>query len=386
MLNGSHMHTSCMSSGKFIKTKFSGVYYRELKKIDPRTGKPDRSYYYWQPADGKGKFVQVGLHSQGVRPQTVMQERATFVSTSAVNPSHASHDTFSVGEAVELYAAWGKAEGKHIDKPMQQYNKHLRASLHAVPIVAVTSGLLTRIKNHMLETLSPQSVKLAFTFVRSAVNRSIAIGRWVGVNPFSSRPGAWQMPKVDNTRIRYFTPHEAAALLEELGHRSLQLRDMTMLSLRTGMRATEIFKLRGQDVAPAAGIIYCIAKGGQREVVHAPADVITLLQSYHRSPEEFIFQERNTGKALQRISDTFERAVKAIGIANDDRHSPYHITFHTCRHTFASWLAQSGKVTLLELKALMRHSSLTMTQRYAHLIPGQEATKLHIIADALFHS
>ena len=57
-------------------------------------------------------------------------------------------------------------------------------------------------------------------------------------------------------------------------------------------------------------------------------------------------------------------------------------TFHTFRHTFASWLAQSGKVTLFELKNLMRHQNVNMTLRYAHLFPGQESEKLSII-DAL---
>ena len=63
--------------------------------------------------------------------------------------------------------------------------------------------------------------------------------------------------------------------------------------------------------------------------------------------------------------------------------SRYAVTFHTLRHTFASWLAQSGKVTLLELQKLMRHESLAMTQRYAHLIPGQERSKLAIIDNLL---
>ena len=48
------------------------------------------------------------------------------------------------------------------------------------------------------------------------------------------------------------------------------------------------------------------------------------------------------------------------------------------RHTFASWLAQSGKVTLMELQKLMRHKNITMTMRYAHLFSGQESEKLSI--------
>jgi integrase len=40
------------------------------------------------------------------------------------------------------------------------------------------------------------------------------------------------------------------------------------------------------------------------------------------------------------------------------------------RHTYASWLISSGKVSLAELQAHLGHSSPVMTQRYAHLIPG----------------
>ena len=53
------------------------------------------------------------------------------------------------------------------------------------------------------------------------------------------------------------------------------------------------------------------------------------------------------------------------------------------RHTFASWLAQSGKVTLMELQKLMRHKNTTMTMQYAHLFSGQESEKLSIIGDML---
>ncbi len=53
------------------------------------------------------------------------------------------------------------------------------------------------------------------------------------------------------------------------------------------------------------------------------------------------------------------------------------------RHAFASWLVQSGKVTLMELQKLMRHKNITMTMRYAHLFPGQESEKLLIIGDML---
>ncbi len=42
------------------------------------------------------------------------------------------------------------------------------------------------------------------------------------------------------------------------------------------------------------------------------------------------------------------------------------VTFHTLRHTFASWLVMEG-VRLFEVSQLLRHASIQMTERYAYL-------------------
>ena len=42
------------------------------------------------------------------------------------------------------------------------------------------------------------------------------------------------------------------------------------------------------------------------------------------------------------------------------------VTFHTLRHTFASWLGQMSGVEALTIRDLLGHSSVTMTDRYMH--------------------
>ena len=47
---------------------------------------------------------------------------------------------------------------------------------------------------------------------------------------------------------------------------------------------------------------------------------------------------------------------------------PSDIHFHSLRHTCASWLVMKG-VPLRTVQAMLRHSVIGVTQRYAHLAP-----------------
>jgi len=393
------------NSRKYIKTKFEGVYYRLSTKRDPRTGEQDRIYAFWYAdAEGKGHWKTIGRHSEGIRPAIVRRERAKFLAefeASGVNPI--IRDKVTVGDVVDAYHAWGKSEGKYIFKTYIQYNAHLRKRLHTLPISEITPGLLTSIKeqllktpcrnsttskkaggeNHTPKTLAASSVNRLFNFVRAAINRAIATNVWKGNNPLSTKGGVWSLLKTNNNRLRFLTIEEAKALLDDLEKRHQQLHDMVLLSLRTGLRPTEIFKLKGQDIDANANVLYILAKGGKRVPVRVPADMIQMLQGYNRKPAEPIFRSPRKGTAYSETPACFRTAVKNLKLAPEDGDPLYAVTLHTMRHTFASWLAQSGKVSLMELQKLMRHETITMTLRYAHLFPGQEAEKLSVIEEML---
>lgn len=397
------------TSRKYIKTKFEGVFCRESAKRDPRTGKPDLIYAFWYADhDGKGHWKTVGRHSKGIRPSTARNERAMFLAefgATGVNPIE--RDKITIGEIIDAYVAWGRSEGKYVDQHYSQYSAHLKAKIHGLPVVELTTNLLSNLKAQLLKTptgntkpkkgnavkahsgakprktLAGQTVNNIFSFMRSAINRAIATGRWSGVNPLSTKGGTWKMVKANNERLRFLTREEAKALLDDLEKRHPQLHDMALLPLRTGLRPTEIFKLRGQDVDANAGGLYIIQKGGKRVFVRVPEDMIQMLQAYKRKPAEPIFQQPRKKVAFEKTPACFQTAVKKLNLAPKYGDSLYAVTLHTMRHTFASWLAQSGKVTLMELQKLMRHKNITMTMRYAHLFSGQENEKLSIIGDIL---
>jgi integrase len=224
----------------------------------------------------------------------------------------------TVGQAVEAYLAWGRSEGKYVDQHYSQYATHLRDKIHATPIVNVTPDLLSALKGELLKTpagkvkakksdkanprkfLAGSTVNNIFNFMRSSINRAIATNLWSGHNPLSTKGGVWKMVKVNNSRLRFLTRDEAKKLLAELEVAHPQLHDMALLSLKTGLRATEIFKLRGQDVDANAGVLHIIGKGGTRVPVRVPADIITMLAAYHRGPGEPLFKTPITGEALSK--------------------------------------------------------------------------------------
>lgn len=393
------------NSRKYIKTKFEGVFFRYSNKKDSK-GNSDRIYAFWYAdPDGKGHWKTVGRHSEGIRAVNARNARTQFLAEyNQTGVSPVLRGDFTVGKAVEAYYKWAEHEGKQIQSRYLTYNAHLRKIIHNIPISDITPGFLTQIKGQLLKSpvartkseiecgnkvitkerkiLAPGTVRGIFIFMRAAVNRAIYNGLWKGINPFSTKEG-WTLPKLNNKRLRFLTRDEAKALLDDLKIRHPQLHDMVLLSLRTGLRPTEIFKLKGEDVDPSSNVLYVLAKGGKRVPIKVPEEITTMLMSYGRNPHEAIFQSENTQKAFTRTPQCFQTAIKQLGLVPADGNPLYFITLHTMRHTFASWLAQSGKVSLMELQKLLRHESIEMTMRYAHLFPGQESEKLSIIGDIL---
>jgi integrase len=72
--------------------------------------------------------------------------------------------------------------------------------------------------------------------------------------------------------------------------------------------------------------------------------------------------------SYQTILDNFRQAIGELGLNDGITDRRQKLVIHSLRHTFASWLVQMGK-PLYTVSRLMGHSSLKMTERYAHLAP-----------------
>jgi integrase len=218
------------------------------------------------------------------------------------------------------------------------------------------------LKRKMLKAgKAPRTIQVAMATARQcwnhARNNGIVSGDWPGRSVKAGR--------FDNRRLRFLTQDECDALLSKLQETSQQVHDMALLSLETGMRAGEIFALDWEHVDLDGGMIKVVdTKSGRNRVAYMTERVKIMLQAL---PEQrgLVFPS-NTGERIGQISATFMRAVDALELNAGVVDKRNRVTFHTCRHTFASRLVGAG-VNLYEVKELMGHSTLALTERYSHV-------------------
>jgi len=215
---------------------------------------------------------------------------------------------------------------------------------------------------------SPRLIEYVIAITRQIMNHAEDLGFRQGYNPCRHV----KKPKVSNERKRFLTHAEAEQLLDALKERTPQLHDMALLSLRTGLRAGEIFNLQWGDVDfDRDQLLVRDPKGGRDRHAYLTPEVKEMLNRQPRTektPSEFVFKNRK-GKKIQAVSNAFDKAILNLGL-NDGITDPRHkLTFHSLRHSFASHLVEAG-TPLSVVKELLGHSTLKMTERYAHVGPG----------------
>ena len=209
---------------------------------------------------------------------------------------------------------------------------------------------------------SPRSIEYALAVIRQVFNTAKRSGACPGESPTANV----KAPKIDNGRMRFLTKTEATALLNLLNKKSSQdVHDMTLLSLHAGLRFGEIASLTWQDIDLIKGVLTIRdAKAGSRYAFLTPQATDMIKKRDQGKPSEHVFQGRK-GK-LDRLSLTFFRAVAELKLNEGIDDPRLQICFHSCRHSYASWMIEQG-ADLYTVQKLLGHKTNVMTQRYAHL-------------------
>ena len=225
------------------------------------------------------------------------------------------------------------------------------ADIHAREVDAFVSDIRRKGR-------SDRTVRCYFVTLASAFQTAV---RWnhIEENPFRKT----DKPKLRELLPLYFSKEEFLRVLncETDG----DLRDLYVFAVFTGMRLGETMALQWGDVDIERKLILVrnsetfTTKSGRVRRVPMNGDVVRILrarEAAHAGPTVFTFIGGRLTKDI--ASRHFKTCVLKAGV-NPKLH------FHSLRHTFATWLVQA-EAPIFEVQRLLGHSSIEMTQIYAH--------------------
>ena len=105
-----------------------------------------------------------------------------------------------------------------------------------------------------------------------------------------------------------------------------------------------------------------VTKAGKPRWVPIGDGLMRLMEQLpSRGRSRYVFPNRKTGKPYVSIFHSWDTARRQAGLAD--------VRMHDLRHSFASFLINSGR-SLYEVQKLLGHHSIQVTERYSHLAPS----------------
>lgn len=176
--------------------------------------------------------------------------------------------------------------------------------------------------------------------------------------------------KVPTHRPRPYTQQQIDRMLSTGAYR--RTRAMILLAAYQGLRASEIASVHADDIDLAAGTLKVLGKGGRVDYLPLHPVIIELAPTMNAG---YWFPARG-GRAGhikgQSVSDLLHDARERAGIV--DR----RLTGHSLRHTFGTELVRAG-ANIRAVQELMRHSSLSTTQRYTQVLDEDRRAALDVL-------
>jgi integrase len=252
-----------------------------------------------------------------------------------------------------------KEEWKDKKSGLKMVNRVLKVVdiLGDIPIQRVNEEAIAKMVAELEKRkLAPASINRYRAYLRRILN--LANKKWQVLD---------RVPYIRNTpevaqRFKVYTQEEERRILSCSNHEFVGL---ATILFDTGMRVSEALRLEKAEVDFDTNSITVwgdATKSGKSRGVPMTRRVRQLLEN-----RTLPFQFKN----LDEVERVWERMRKELGGKPD-------WLLHSMRHTFASRLVRRG-VDLYTVGSLLGHSTVTVTERYAHLNPAKLAQAVSLL-------
>jgi integrase len=339
-------------------TKYPGVFFRVAERIGG-TG-DERVYYVSYKKSGKKIETKVGrqyaddmtpARANGIRQDLIEGRRIT----QAAQLKKEKEKVLTLSDIWQDYQSVNFSN-KGIKNDINRFKVHLQSAFSDKQIKDITPQDIDRFKKKASE-LSPKTVKNVLEMLvrisNYAIKKRLAPGLTFKI----------EYPEINNETTEDLTDEQFENLLVVLNaEKNLDVKHIMFLAIYTGMRRSEIFKLKWTDINFQRGLIEIRnPKSGKDKTIPMNNLAREVFEQCVRYDSEYLFPGKGAGGHRVDINKEANRIKKAAGLPADFR------PMHGLRHYYATVLFNSGKVDLNVLQRLMTHSSPAMTLRYAKI-------------------
>lgn len=223
--------------------------------------------------------------------------------------------------------------------------------MHDRLLSAVTPDTIAKWRDDRLKTVSTGTVRREMNLFGNVLETATVEWEWIPANPFRKVA----RPPDGDPRDRIVTDAELTEF-EEACHSPMQKRVAMAFAfaIETGMRAGEIVGIDARQIG-AKLVTLPKTKNGDPRDVPLSVKARTLLP-----PEGFGITSRQLDIHFRKVRDRLGQ----------------NYTFHAARHTAATRIGQSGKLTVFELARMFGWRDLKMAMRYVKSDPSSIADRL----------
>ena len=335
----------------------------------------------------EGRSISLGLYDSEADARAAVESACAQLSVDLALPGHV--------RLVDWGQLWldarersGRVRG--IRQERSAWRTHVAGAPFAdLPMRSITRPMIARWLTSLLDAgVHRQTVQHALRLVRSClaaatdegrIDANVAVGvtvpRGLRVDEDASPSWAWLTV-------------EEIARLEGAEEVPQWARDVWTVAIYTGLRKGELAGLRWRDVVldddrPHLHVVRSYGgptkSGKGREVPLLPPALEALRRVRRRTPgvgDALVWPSPSGGVWGGNSWDPGGWRRYALGATRPDSGGVLerHVRFHDLRHTCASHLVQgtwlAAPMGLYRVRQWLGHSSMSVTQRYAHLAPG----------------
>lgn len=243
------------------------------------------------------------------------------------------------------------------------------------PATGAWSGIAEKLGGTLLSGIDQRTIdRVAIELLPRATpatrNRQVytpisAVLKHAGIDFRMRRPKGWRGIR----RTDFMTPPQAFRLLKAATAVDAEFGVFLTTLLYTGLRLSELCGLRCDKVELAEALAYAPrTKNDDPRTLYLPPVVVAALANHPRGLDRgsaAVFRFRKNGRLYTLMTAAKKRAGPDLAA----------VTFHTFRHTWATWMRRYGGLDTTGLVATDAWRDRTSAARYEHVVASEEARK-----------